>query len=87
MPRSIADASRPAVVLLHGGPGGGTSARLPRLFDPDRWHIVTTDQRGAGRSRPHAGEDLSALHANTTDHLVSDLERLRSLLGIDRWTV
>ena len=85
--QTFGNASQPAVVLLHGGPGGGTSERLPRLFDPERWHIVTTDQRGAGRSRPHAGEDLRALHANTTDHLISDLERLRSLLRIERWTV
>ena len=80
-------ASRPAIVLLHGGPGGGTAERMPRLFDPARWHIVTTDQRGAGRSRPHAGRDVRALEANTTAHLVANLERLRAHLGIARWTV
>ncbi|MFQ6550260.1 alpha/beta fold hydrolase [Aestuariibius sp. 2305UL40-4] len=85
--QTFGDVSRPAVVLLHGGPGAGTSERLPRLFDPERWHIVTLDQRGSGRSRPHAGENLRALHANTTDCLVSDLERLRSLIGVERWTV
>lgn len=84
---TFGDPSRPAIVLLHGGPGSGTARQMPCLFNPARWHIITVDQRGAGRSRPHAGEDLRALHANTTAHLVSDLERLRMLLGVSRWTV
>lgn len=77
--------SRPAMLLLHGGPGGGVQARMPRLFDPERWHVVATDQRGAGRSWPHAGEDVAALRANTTAHLVHDLERLRREIGVERW--
>lgn len=80
-------ASRPAILLLHGGPGGGVGARMPRLFDPDRWHIVAMDQRGCGRSRPHAGDDVAALSANTTVHLVRDIERLRSHLAIEQWHV
>lgn len=79
--------ARPAILLLHGGPGGGTRPRMARLFDPDRWHIVAMDQRGAGRSRPHAGDDPAALTANTTAHLIGDIERLRRHLGLDRWTV
>ena len=77
----------PPILLLHGGPGGGVQPRLPRLFEPDRWYIVTFDQRGCGRSRPHAGDTIAALENNTTGHLVSDIERLRSALGIDGWTV
>lgn len=72
---------KPAV-FLHGGPGGGTEPRMRRFFDPARYRIVLLDQRGCGRSRPHA-----ALVDNTTWHLVDDLERLRQHLGIERWLV
>ena len=85
--QAFGDALRPAVLLLHGGPGGGTAPRMPRLFDPARWHVVTVDERGSGRSRPHAGDDVDALRANTTAHLVGDIERLREQLGIEGWTV
>ena len=85
--QTFGDASRPAVLLLHGGPGGGTAPRMPRLFDPARWYVVTMDQRGSGRSRPHAGDDAAALRANTTAHLIADVERLREALGIKEWTV
>lgn len=70
------------VVFLHGGPGGGTDARMRRFFDPARYRIVLFDQRGCGRSRPHA-----SLVDNTTWHLVADIERLREHLSIDRWQV
>ncbi|MCR9137738.1 MAG: alpha/beta hydrolase [Alphaproteobacteria bacterium] len=80
-------ASRPAMLLLHGGPGGGVRPRMPRLFDPDRWHIIAMDQRGAGRSRPHAGDDVAALTDNTTAHLIHDIERLRARLSIGQWHV
>lgn len=60
---------------------------MVQLFDPDRWNIVTIDQRGAGRSTPHAGESAKALHANTTEHLIHDLERLRETLGIETWYI
>lgn len=70
------------VIFLHGGPGGGTEARMRRFFDPKRYRIVLFDQRGCGKSRPHA-----SLVDNTTWHLVEDIERLRQHLGIDRWLV
>lgn len=70
------------VVFLHGGPGGGTDARMRRFFDPARYRIVLFDQRGCGKSRPYA-----SLVDNTTWHLVSDIERLREHLGIDTWQV
>lgn len=70
------------VVFLHGGPGAGCSPKSRRFFDPKRYRIVLFDQRGCGRSRPHA-----SLEANTTWHLVADIERLRVHLGIERWQV
>jgi proline iminopeptidase len=70
------------VLFLHGGPGAGCTPMHRRFFDPDRFRVVLPDQRGAGRSTPHAG-----LEANTTAHLVADLERLREHLGIRRWLV
>jgi proline iminopeptidase len=69
-------------VFLHGGPGGGTSPRQRRFFDPARYRIVLFDQRGCGKSRPHA-----SLHDNTTWHLVADIEALRQHLGIASWLV
>ena len=73
--------AKPAV-FLHGGPGGGISPDHRRLFDPDRYDLLLFDQRGCGRSTPHA-----ALEANTTWHLVADIERLRELMGVDQWLV
>jgi proline iminopeptidase len=70
------------VVVLHGGPGGGCSPAMRRYFDPASYRIVLFDQRGCGRSRPHA-----SVEANTTWHLVADIERIRQALGIDRWAV
>jgi proline iminopeptidase len=70
------------VVFLHGGPGGGCSVKSRRFFDPLRYRIVMLDQRGAGRSTPYA-----ELTDNTTWHLVSDIEVLRTHLGIERWHV
>lgn len=75
------------VVFLHGGPGGGTSAWHRRFFDPQKYRIVLLDQRGCGRSTPHASEPGSDLRHNTTWHLVADVELLRRNLGIDRWQV
>jgi proline iminopeptidase len=72
---------RPAV-FVHGGPGAGANEDSRRFFDPKRYRIVVFDQRGCGRSRPHA-----SLEENTTWHLVADMERLRVHLGIDRWLV
>ena len=70
------------VVFVHGGPGGGTDAKQRRFFDPAHYRIILFDQRGCGRSTPHA-----SLHDNTTWHLVSDMERVREHLGIERWQV
>jgi proline iminopeptidase len=75
------------VVFLHGGPGGGTTPAHRRLFDPAKYRIVLFDQRGCGFSIPHASEPDADLSANTTWHLVADMERLRAHLGIDRWQV
>jgi len=70
------------VVVLHGGPGGGSSPAMRRFFDPSVYRVILFDQRGCGRSRPHA-----SVEANTTWHLVSDIEAIRSALGIDRWII
>ena len=70
------------VVILHGGPGGGCSPAMRRYFDPKVFRVILFDQRGCGRSRPHA-----SVIDNTTWHLVADIERLRVLLDIDDWTV
>jgi proline iminopeptidase len=70
------------VVLLHGGPGAGCSAKMRRFHDPAKYRIVLFDQRGSGRSTPHAD-----LVDNTTWDLVDDIERLRGKLAIDRWQV
>ena len=76
-----------AAVVLHGGPGSGCTAWHRRLFDPARYRVVLFDQRGCGRSTPHAGSEPAALEANTTPHLLADIELLREHLGIERWLV
>jgi proline iminopeptidase len=75
------------VVFLHGGPGGGTTPGHRRLFDPERYRIVLFDQRGCGRSEPHVSEPDADLTANTSWHLVADMELLREHLGVERWMV
>ncbi len=70
------------VVVLHGGPGGGSQPFYRQYFDPARWQIVMFDQRGCGKSTPHA-----ELRENTTWDLVADIEKLRSHLGIEQWVV
>lgn len=70
------------VVVLHGGPGGGISPMMRRFFDPVAYRAILFDQRGCGRSRPNA-----RVEANTTAHLISDIERIRTTLDIDRWAV
>lgn len=74
-------AGKPAV-FVHGGPGAGTEPNQRRFFDPARYRIVLFDQRGSGKSTPHA-----CLEENTTWHLVADMEALRQHLGIERWQV
>ncbi len=71
-----------AVIFLHGGPGSGTDPKHRRFFNPIKYRIVLMDQRGCGKSRPHA-----SLEKNTTWDLVADIERLRILLGIEKWVV
>ncbi|MDQ3755670.1 MAG: prolyl aminopeptidase [Acidobacteriota bacterium] len=70
------------VVFLHGGPGGGVDPAYRRFFDPSAYRIVLFDQRGSGKSTPHA-----SLEDNTTWHLVADIEKLREHLGIESWVV
>ncbi|GHF35711.1 prolyl aminopeptidase [Seohaeicola zhoushanensis] len=70
------------VVVLHGGPGGGCSPAMRRYFDPEVYRVILFDQRGCGRSRPHA-----SVVDNTTWHLVADIEAIREVLKIDRWIV
>jgi proline iminopeptidase len=71
--------------MVHGGPGQGITQNMRRTFDPARYRAVLFDQRGCGRSTPHASDPATDMRHNTTDHLVSDMERLREHLGIDRW--
>jgi len=70
------------VVVLHGGPGGGCSPGMRRFFHPDLYRVILFDQRGCGRSKPH-----SSVEANTTWHLLEDIERIRVHFGIDTWIV
>lgn len=70
------------VVFLHGGPGGSCEPAHRRYFDPERYRIILFDQRGCGKSRPHA-----SLEQNTTQDLIADLEKLRQELGIEKWVV
>jgi len=79
-------AGKPAVVL-HGGPGSGCPPWWRALFDPGAYRVVLFDQRGCGRSLPHAGGPTADLSANTTHHLLADIERLRDALEIERWLV
>jgi proline iminopeptidase len=77
-------AGKPALVV-HGGPGGGCSVGQRRTFDRTRYRAVLFDQRGCGRSRPHAGDPGTDMSVNTTEHLIADMELLRAQLGIERW--
>tara|TARA_R110000850_G_scaffold913_4_gene5437 strand:+ start:63029 stop:63988 length:960 start_codon:yes stop_codon:yes gene_type:complete len=79
--RSGTKGAKPAV-FLHGGPGGGFAPSHRRLFDPRLYDVMLFDQRGCGKSKPHA-----SLEANTTWHLVADIERLREMMGVDKWQV
>jgi proline iminopeptidase len=77
---------KPAV-MFHGGPGSSCEPGWRRYFDPVAYRVVLFDQRGCGRSTPHAGDPSVDLAANTTDHLIADIERLREHLGIERWLI
>ncbi|HXA29776.1 MAG TPA: prolyl aminopeptidase [Candidatus Angelobacter sp.] len=75
---------KPALVV-HGGPGSGCSTGNRRPFDPERYRVVLFDQRGSGRSRPHASDPAADMSVNTTHHLLADMEMLRAHLGVERW--
>jgi proline iminopeptidase len=77
---------KPAVVV-HGGPGSGCAAWQRELFDPAAYRVVLFDQRGCGRSTPHASEPEIDLTTNTTQHLIADMELLRKALDIDAWLI
>jgi proline iminopeptidase len=70
---------------VHGGPGSGLGTGNRRYFDPERYRVVLFDQRGCGRSTPHASDPAADMTVNTTGHLVADMERLREQLGIEHW--
>jgi proline iminopeptidase len=72
-------------LVVHGGPGSGCGAGNRRFFDPERYRLVLFDQRGCGRSTPHASDLAADMTVNTTSHLVADMERLREHLSIERW--
>jgi proline iminopeptidase len=75
---------KPALVV-HGGPGSGCGTGSRRSFNPERYRVVLYDQRGCGRSTPHASDPATDISVNTTEHLLTDMERLREHLGIERW--
>jgi len=75
---------KPALVV-HGGPGSGCGTGSRRYFDPERYRVVLFDQRGCGRSLPHASDPLVDMSLNTTGHLIADMERLREHLVMERW--
>lgn len=72
-------------VMVHGGPGQGCTPNMRRGVDPNRYRAVLFDQRGCGRSTPHASDPATDMSVNTTEHLLADMEQLREHLGIDRW--
>ncbi len=74
-----------AALCVHGGPGSWARPSRRTLFDPEVYRIVQFDQRGCGRSLPHASDPAISLEHNTTEHLIADMERLREHLGVDRW--
>ncbi|MBU9763418.1 prolyl aminopeptidase [Mycobacterium sp. TNTM28] len=76
-----------AALVLHGGPGSGCVPAMRQFFDPARYRVILFDQRGCGRSTPHASDPAVSLNANTTDHLIADIEQLRRHLGVRRWVV
>lgn len=81
------DPSGKPAVVLHGGPGSGCTPGWRRYFDPAAYRVVLFDQRGCGRSTPHASDPAVGLETQTTAHLIADIEQLRTELGIERWLV
>lgn len=76
-----------AALAVHGGPGSGCVPGMRRLFDPTKYRVVLFDQRGCGRSTPHASDAAVGLATNTIDHLIADIERLRLHLHVRRWVL
>lgn len=74
-------------LAVHGGPGSGSVPGMRRPFNPELYRIILFDQRGCGRSTPHASDPAVDLSTNTTDHLIADIESLREHLGVTRWVV
>ena len=72
-------------LIVHGGPGSGCSARSRTALDPDKFRIILFDQRNCHRSRPHGSDPVADMSLNTTAHLLSDMEQLRSYLGVEKW--
>jgi proline iminopeptidase len=72
-------------LIVHGGPGSGCSARSRTALDPEKFRIILFDQRNCHRSRPHASDPAADMSLNTTEHLLSDIEQLRSYLGVEKW--
>ncbi|MGB0223962.1 Proline iminopeptidase [Marinobacterium sp. xm-d-420] len=70
------------ILFVHGGPGGGCSPEHRRFFNPEHYKIILFDQRGCGRSTPHG-----SLENNTTEHLIADIEKIRTHLGLDKWAL
>src|SRR5882724_2350947 len=79
---SVGRADGIPAIYLHGGPGSGCQPDHRRLFDPERFHAILFDQRGAGRSRPKGSRDN-----NTLPHLIADMEMIREKFGFERWIV
>jgi proline iminopeptidase len=75
------------VLVLHGGPGSGSTPGGRRLWDPTRYLIVQLDQRNCGKSTPSAADPAVSLETNTTTQLIADIEQLRGQLGVDRWVL
>jgi proline iminopeptidase len=75
------------VLVVHGGPGSGSTDASRRAFDPRCHRVILFDQRNCGRSTPHASDPAVDMRLNTTDHLIADMEALREHLGVDRWIV
>jgi proline iminopeptidase len=84
---SVGNPDGAPVIYLHGGPGSGATPGARRFFDPEQHYAILFDQRGSGRSRPLASSPDADLSTNTTSHLIGDIEALRELHGIERWTV
>jgi proline iminopeptidase len=73
------------VLIVHGGPGAGSSPAQRETFDPEKYRIIQFDQRNCGRSTPHASDPAADMILNTTEHLIGDMERLREHLGVGKW--